>query len=76
MRANVKFTAVFQEAEEGGFIAFIEEIPGVNSQGETLQEAKENLIEAFELMMDTQRMLSEKELSDKKIIREPLDLAS
>jgi predicted RNase H-like HicB family nuclease len=57
MKARVKFTAIFQEAEEGGYTAFIEEIPGVNTQGDTLKKAKENLIEAFELVMDTQRML-------------------
>jgi len=34
------FTAVFQEAEEGGYIAFVEELPGANTQGETLDEAR------------------------------------
>lgn len=76
MKTKVKLTAIFQEAKEGGYIAFIEEIPGVNTQGETLKEAKENLIEAFELVMDTQRMISQKELKNSKIIREPLELAS
>lgn len=34
------FTAVYQPAEEGGFIAFVEELPGANTQGETLAEAR------------------------------------
>jgi predicted RNase H-like HicB family nuclease len=76
MKAKIKFTAIFQEAEEGGYTAFIEEIPGVNTQGNTLKEAKENLIEAFELVVDTQRMLSKKNLKNSKFIREPLELAS
>lgn len=50
MEAKVKLTAVFEEAEEGGYIAYIEEIPGVNTQGETLEEAKENLADALELV--------------------------
>jgi predicted RNase H-like HicB family nuclease len=76
MKAKIKFTAIFQEAKEGGYTTFIEEIPGVNTQGDTLKEAKENLIEAFELVMDTQRMLSKKNLKNSKFIREPLELAS
>ena len=41
MNKNLNITAVFEKAEEGGYIAYIEEIPGVNTQGETIQEAKE-----------------------------------
>jgi hypothetical protein len=43
MEAKLNLTAVFEEAEEGGYIAYIVEIQGVNTQGETLEEAKENL---------------------------------
>ena len=61
MKTKLKLTAIFEEAEEGGFIAFIEELPGVNTQGETLEESKTNLLEALELVLRTQRELSEKE---------------
>jgi predicted RNase H-like HicB family nuclease len=40
-------TAVFEPCEEGGFHAFIREMPGVHSQGETLEEASENLADAL-----------------------------
>ena len=76
MKAKIKLTAVFQEAEEGGYIAFIEELPGVNTQGDTLDEAKANLLEAMELVMDTRRKLSEEELKNTRFIKESLDLAS
>ena len=76
MKTKLKLTAVFQEAEEGGYIAFVEEIPGINTQGETLDDAKTNLLEALHLVMDTQRMLSEKELKNTRFIKEPLELAS
>ena len=76
MQAKVKLTAVFEEAEEGGYVAFIEELPGVNTQGESLDEAKINLLDALDLMMETQRMLSEETLINKNVIREPLHFAS
>ena len=76
MKANLKLTAVFEEAEEGGYIAFFEELPGVNTQGETLEEAKANLLEALDLVMDTERMLSEENLGKKKVIKESLVFAS
>lgn len=76
MKTELKLTAVFEEAEEGGYVAFFEELPGVNTQGETLEEAKVNLLDALELVMDTQRMLSEKNLGKKKVIKESLLFAS
>ena len=50
-------TAVFEPCDEGGFIAYVQEISGINSQGETLEEAKENLADAVNLVFekDTQR---------------------
>ena len=76
MKTNLKLTAVFEEAEEGGYIAFFEELPGVNSQGETLIEAKANLFKALDLIMDTQRMLSEKNIGERNVIKECLLFAS
>ena len=76
MKAKLKLTAVFEQAEEGGYIAFFEELPGVNTQGETMNEAKENLLEALNLVMDTQRMLSEKSLGNRNVIKESLLFAS
>lgn len=76
MKANLKLTAVYEEAEEGGYIAFFEELPGVNTQGETIEEAKINLLEALDLVMDTQRVLSEKNIGEKNVIRESFVFAS
>ena len=57
---NLPFTAVFVEEPEGGYSAYVEEIPGANSQGETLEEAKENLKEAVQLVLETNKILSQK----------------
>ena len=43
-------TAVFEPCDEGGFIAYVQEISGINTQGETLEEVKENLADAVNLV--------------------------
>ena len=76
MKAKLKLTAVFEKAEEGGYTAFFEELPGVNTQGESITEAKANLLDALDMVMDTQRMLSEKSLENRNVIKESLLFAS
>lgn len=48
-------TAIYEKAEEGGYIGYVVEIPGVNTQGETLEEARENLAEALQLILQVKR---------------------
>jgi predicted RNase H-like HicB family nuclease len=67
---DVQFTAVFRRVPEG-FIAFVEELPGANTQGATLEEARANLEEAAELILDANRTLLEEELKGAEVIREP-----
>jgi predicted RNase H-like HicB family nuclease len=64
--SNIEMTAVFEPCKEGGFIAYIEEIPGINSQGETIEEAKENLTDAINLMFEERRE-SRKDHNSKKV---------
>ena len=66
------FTAVFEEAEEGGYIAFVEELPGANTQGETLDEARENLREAVELILGVNRESALEGIDERRVIRESL----
>ena len=68
----VGLTAVFEEAEEGGYVAYVEEIPGVNTQGETLEEARENLKDALKLMLETNKETTEKEIAGRKVLKEKL----
>jgi len=63
-------SAVFRRVPEG-FIAFVEELPGANTQGATLEEARANLEEAAELILDANRTLLEEELKGAEVIREP-----
>lgn len=53
--SNIEMTAVFEPCLEGGFIAYIQEIPGINTQGETIEEAKLNLADAINLMFEERR---------------------
>lgn len=73
---QLELTAVFKRADEGGYIAFVEELPGANSQGETLEEARANLREAAELVIEANRALAEEDLAGADVIREPLRLTA
>ena len=66
------FTAVFEPAEEGGFTAFVEELPGAISQGETLDEARENLREAIQLILEVNRESALDDVDEARIIREKI----
>jgi len=50
---ELTLTAIFEEAEEGGYIGYVAELPGANTQGETLEEVRENLAEAIELILNS-----------------------
>lgn len=64
-----KLTAIFQKSPYG-YIGFIEELPGANSQGATLEEVRNNLIEAVQLVLDANRQLFEEEFTGLEIIKE------
>ncbi|MDP2181608.1 MAG: type II toxin-antitoxin system HicB family antitoxin [Actinomycetota bacterium] len=68
---KLQFTAVFEKVPEG-YIGFVEELPGANTQAETLDEARANLTEAVALVLDANRVLAEERLGSRKVIREPL----
>ena len=67
----MKLTAVFEPAPEGGYTCFVEEVPAAISQGQTLEEAKANLLDALRLVIECQRELAEKNLSP-RAVRQPL----
>ena len=71
---KLKLTAVFRKFPEG-YAAFVEELPGANTQGATLKEARANLKEAIALVLEANRQLVEEELGNAEVIREPLALA-
>jgi predicted RNase H-like HicB family nuclease len=50
-----EFTAIFEAAPEGGYFAYCLEIPGANGQGETIEECRQNLVDAIALILDDRR---------------------
>jgi len=69
-----KFTAVFEQ-DGDWWIGYIEEIPGVNAQGRTIDEARENLKEAVKLIVEANRELARRETAGRAVIREELKVA-
>ncbi len=70
----MQLTAVFVPVPGGGYVGFVEELPGANTQGATLEEARENLREAVTLVIESNRELAERSLQGQAVTREPLDL--
>lgn len=71
----MEFTAVFEKVPEG-YIGFVEEVPGANTQGATLEEARENLREAIALVLEANRALAEESIKGRKVLKEPLIAAA
>jgi predicted RNase H-like HicB family nuclease len=72
---KIKFTAVYEEVskeEGGGYVAYVEELPGAITQGETLEEARQNLRDAVELLLEANRALAKESQTGHKVIHEPI----
>jgi len=69
------FTAVYEQ-QDGWWIAYVEELLGANTQGRTLAEARENLKEAVQLIIDSNRELARRETEGRHVIREELMVAA
>ena len=75
MNMDKQFTAVYKKSGSW-YLGWVEEIPGVNTQGKTLKEARGNLREALSLVIETNKLLSQKDMPYGKIIREPISAIS
>lgn len=71
----MQLTAVYMPVPEG-YIGFVEELPGANTQGSTLEEVRENLREAVQLVLEANRELAERSLVGQNVSREPFDLTA
>ena len=70
-----KINAVF-ERDGDLWVAFAEELPGANSQGATIEEARDNLKDAVRLILEVNRELARRETEGREVVREELNLAS
>ena len=71
----MKLTAAFIPAPEGGYTAFVEEIPGAISQGETIGEARENLADALRMILECNGDIARKQEPGDSV-REQFELAA
>ena len=69
-----QFTAVYMKRGRW-YVAYVEEIPGVNTQGRTLAEAKRNLKEALVMVLEANRTLAHRAHSRHGAIEEPISIA-
>lgn len=72
---DLQFTAVFRQVPEG-YIGFVEELPGANTQGATLDEARANLQEAVTMILEANRELAQQASGQSQVIREPLKVSA
>ena len=72
---EIRFTAVFEHVGEW-WMGYVEEFPGANTQGRTLEEARENLKEAIQLILEANRELSRRESEGHEVIREQITVSA
>ena len=65
------FTAIFEKIDDW-YIGYVQELPGANVQERTLEEARESLREAIELIIISNRQLAEQQLSGRNVVREKI----
>ena len=73
------FTAVYEEIpadQGGGYMAYVEEVPGAITEGETLEETRENLKDALQLMLETNRELLGTPVPPRRILREKISVSA
>ncbi|MCI0486413.1 MAG: type II toxin-antitoxin system HicB family antitoxin [Blastocatellia bacterium] len=76
---KVTLTAVFEEVpqeEGGGYVAYVEELPGAITEGDTLEEARANLRDAIVLLLEANRALAAESQAGHKVIREQIAIST
>ena len=75
MVKEITLTAIYEEAEEGGHIGYIAELPGANTQSDTIEKVRENLMEAMQMILEANREAAEQRFAPgARITREKLRL--
>lgn len=69
-----KFTAIYEDGENGWIVATCPEVPGAITQGRTIEEARENLKDAIHMMLEVMREDAEKDLGDRDVTREFIEV--
>ena len=75
MQSNLKLTMAIRPGMDGWFVGKIVEIPGVLTQGKTVEEAKANLLDALALYLETEREEQQAELQGGQVVLQELSVA-
>lgn len=75
MRMENRFTGVFEQVGDW-WIGSVEELPGANTQGRTMEEVRENLKEAVRLILESNRELARRDAEGHDVIREPISITA
>jgi predicted RNase H-like HicB family nuclease len=68
----MKFTAIIEKSDDGWYVGQLEEIPAILSQGKTIKELKENLLDALNLLFEANREETSSNYTNKIVVREQL----
>ncbi len=70
----MKLTAIIEKSDDGWYVGQLEEMPAVLSQGKTIIELKENLLDALQLLLEANREATSINYADKNVVREQLSV--
>ena len=68
-------TLAIEKGQDGWYVGYVEEIPAVMSQGKTIEELKDNILDALDLYLETMRIESKKTFKGRRMIHRKLELA-
>ncbi len=71
---HLSFSVIYEEAPEGGYVAFVPTLPGCHSQGETIEEAEKNIQEAIELYLESLSAHHEDIPKERRVFQSKVDI--
>ena len=72
---KMNYTAIIEKSDDGFYVGQVQEMPEAIAQGATIDELKQNLLNALQLVIDYQREQTLNQYKGRKIIRRKLNLA-
>lgn len=70
----VSFSVIYEQALEGGYVAYVPTLPGCHTQGETIEEAEENIREAVELYLESLEAHNEEIPQERRILQGKVEI--
>lgn len=71
---KISYSVIYEEAPEGGYVAFVPTLPGCHTQGETIEETEKNIQEAIELYLESLENHGEEIPKERRIFQGKIDV--